>query len=427
MYDRCKQMLFKLDAEKAHNVAEFFLRKIAPLPLVQDLMAWQFVRCDERLANTLDSVFFPNPVGLSAGFDKNATMLKGLSALGFGFLEVGTITQAPQSGNPKPRLFRFPQSQSLQNMMGFNNNGVIKIAKRLKKLYPFCLPIGANIGKNKIIVQSDSLQNYENTLLELLDLADYFVFNVSSPNTPKLRDLQNKTFIASLCKMARRHTDKPIFVKISPDMHTDDMLEVIESAIKHGCSGIIAANTSIDYSLLQGAKDQGGISGGALKERSREVFERIAKEFFGKTLLVSSGGIDNADEAYERIKMGASLVQIYTGLIYQGPSLPKCINEGILARMQADGFAHISEVIGANHATKSPKSSKDKETKLAEATEEKSMQAISIESTESNKPKARKSSTKTTSRAGRIGRDSKDSSKSKSLESRTISDDETNV
>ena len=403
MYDRCKQMLFKLDAEKAHNVAEFFLRKIAPLPLVQDLMAWQFVRCDERLANTLDSVFFPNPVGLSAGFDKNATMLKGLSALGFGFLEVGTITQAPQSGNPKPRLFRFPQSQSLQNMMGFNNNGVIKIAKRL------------------------TLQNYENTLLELLDLADYFVFNVSSPNTPKLRDLQNKTFIASLCKMARRHTDKPIFVKISPDMHTDDMLEVIESAIKHGCSGIIAANTSIDYSLLQGAKDQGGISGGALKERSREVFERIAKEFFGKTLLVSSGGIDNADEAYERIKMGASLVQIYTGLIYQGPSLPKRINEGILARMQADGFAHISEAIGANHVTKSPKSSKDKETKPAEATEEKSMQAISIESTESNKPKARKSSTKTTSRAGRIGRDSKDSSKSKSLESRTISDDETNV
>ena len=414
MYENFKQVLFKLDAEKAHSVAEFFLRKVAPLPLVQDLLAWRFVKCDERLANTLDSVYFPNPVGISAGFDKNATMLRGLSALGFGFIEVGTITQAPQSGNPKPRLFRFPKERSLQNMMGFNNNGVSKIAKRLKRAYPFCLPIGANIGKNKIIAQSDSLQNYENTLLELLDLADYFVFNVSSPNTPKLRDLQNKTFITSLCKMARRHTNKPIFVKISPDMHTDDMLEVIESAIRQGCSGIIAANTSIDYSLLKGAKQEGGISGEALKERSREVFACIAKEFFGKTLLISSGGIDSADEAYERIKMGASLVQVYTGLVYEGASLSKRINEGILARMQADGFSHISEAIGANHTansrTRDSKPTKDTESKKAKATES---------------PKT-KTSTKV---AGtRQSRDSKDAPKPKSPAKRTkASDNEANA
>lgn len=409
MYENLKQMLFKLDAEKAHNAAEFFLCKVAPLPLVQDLLAWRFIKCDERLANTLDSVYFPNPVGISAGFDKNATMLRGLSALGFGFIEVGTITQAPQSGNPKPRIFRFPQEHSLQNMMGFNNNGVSKIAKRLQKLYPFCLPIGANIGKNKIIAQSDSLQNYENTLLELLGLADYFVFNVSSPNTPKLRDLQNKSFVASLFKMARKHTQKPLFLKISPDMHTDDMLEVIESAIKHGCSGIIATNTSIDYTLLQGAKDQGGISGGALKERSREVFAHIAKEFFGKTLLVSSGGIDNADEAYERIKMGASLVQIYTGFVYQGPSLPKHINEGIIARMQADGFTHISEAIGANHTTK-PRKSKD----TKPARERKSPQAKTTESS--------KSSTKVASPATKASRDSK---KPKSPTKRTRTNNDT--
>lgn len=414
MYENLKQVLFKLDAEKAHNIVEFFLRKVAPLPLVQDLLAWQFVKCDERLANTLDSVRFPNPVGVSAGFDKNATMLKGLGALGFGFIEVGTITQAPQSGNPKPRLFRFPQEHSLQNMMGFNNNGVSKIAKRLQKLYPLCLPIGANIGKNKIIAQSDSLQNYENTLLEVLDLADYFVFNVSSPNTPKLRDLQNKGFVASLFKMARKHTQKPIFLKISPDMHTDDMLEVIESAIKHGCSGIIATNTSIDYSLLKGAKSEGGISGEALKERSREVFESIAKEFFGKTLLISSGGIDSADEAYERIKMGACLVQIYTGLVYQGPSLPRRINEGILARMQADGFAHISEAIGVSHTTKSHKNAKD--SKSAKDKE----QEINI--TESAKAKSNAKATSS------VAKQSKDSTKPKSPTKRTrASDDETNA
>lgn len=372
MYQNFKQLLFKLDAEKAHNLAELFLRKIAPLPLVQDFLAWQFVHYDKRLTNTLDSLCFPNPVGISAGFDKNATMLKGLSTLGFGFIEVGTITQAPQSGNPKPRLFRFPQAHSLQNMMGFNNAGVSKIAKRLQQCYPFSIPIGVNIGKNKIIAQSDSLQNYENTLKELVNLADYFVFNVSSPNTPQLRDLQNKSFVASLFKMARQHTQKPVFLKISPDMHTDDMLEVIESAIKHGCSGIIATNTSIDYSLLQGAKDQGGISGEALKQCSREVFASIAKEFFGKTLLISAGGIDNANEAYDRIKMGASLVQIYTGLIYQGPSLPKRINEGIIENLEADGFHHISEAIGANHTKKSKHND---EVKVAQASESQATQS----------------------------------------------------
>lgn len=349
MYDKVRSLLFKLQPERAHSLAERFLRYFCVLPGVQDVLVQNFVIADSRLANDILGLHFPNPLGLPAGFDKNAMMIEGLSMLGFGFLEVGTITQTPQSGNPKPRLFRFPKEKSLQNCMGFNNQGVLSVAKRLKKITPFAIPLGLNLGKNKIIAQRDSLKNYENTLKELLEYGDYFVFNVSSPNTPKLRDLQNKEFISSLCKMARNNTQKPVFIKLSPDMHDEDLLEVIESAYKNGCNGIIATNTTIDYSLLEGARNEGGLSGQVLKEKSREVFASIAKEFFGKLTLVSVGGIDDAKEAYERIKMGASLIQAYTGFVYKGPSFAKDINEGILELMQKDGFNHISEAIGVDY------------------------------------------------------------------------------
>ena len=348
MYEKIRPLLFNLDPENSHALCAFFLRQVATLPLVQDLLASQYVLSDERLVQRVDSLSFSNPIGLSAGFDKNANMIKGLSTLGFGFLEVGTITHTAQSGNPKPRLFRFTQEESLQNAMGFNNDGVATILKRLQKVYPFALPIGVNIGKNKVITQSDSVKNYENAFKECIEVADYFVFNVSSPNTPNLRDLQNVEFIANLFEMARDYTNKPLYVKISPDMPRDDMLEVIESARKSGASGVIATNTSVDYSLLPNAKESGGISGRAITGLCNDVFADIAREFFGKMTLIASGGIYDANEAYARLRMGASLLQVYTGLIYQGPSFAKELNDGILTLMQNDGFSHISEVIGVD-------------------------------------------------------------------------------
>lgn len=348
MYEKIRPLLFKLDPENSHALCAFFLRQIATLPLVQDMIASQCVLSDERLSQHIDSLYFSNPVGLSAGFDKNANMIKGLSTLGFGFLEVGTITHTAQSGNPRPRLFRFVEEESLQNAMGFNNDGVVKILRRLQKIYPFSLPIGVNVGKNKVITQSDSVKNYENAFKECIEVADYFVFNLSSPNTPNLRDLQNVKFVANLFAMARDYTNKPLFIKISPDMPNDDMLEVIESAHKNGASGVIATNTSVDYTLLSNAKENGGISGKAIAELSASVFASIAREFFGKMTLISSGGIYDANEAYTRLRLGASLLQVYTGLIYRGPNFAKELNDGILALMQKDGFSHISEVIGVD-------------------------------------------------------------------------------
>lgn len=346
LYHTLSPYLFKLEAERAHNFAEWALRYIAPLPLIQDYLAKSFCIVDEALQVEVAGLRFYNPVGLSAGFDKNATMIKGLSTLGFGFLELGTITQAPQDGNPKPRVFRYVNEQSIQNAMGFNNQGSLQVARRLKSLSPYSIPLGINVGKNKFIAQSDSLKNYENVLLDCLDVGDYYVFNISSPNTPNLRDLQNVNFVSELFAMARSHTQKPLFLKIAPDMDTDEMLKVVESAIAHGASGVIATNTSIDYNLLDGARESGGISGLALKKRAREVFAIIGEAFYKKCILIAVGGIDSAQEAYERIKLGASLVQIFSSMIFQGPGICKHINEGLLECLHQDGFTHISEAVG---------------------------------------------------------------------------------
>lgn len=357
LYQMLSPYLFKLDAEKAHSLAESFIKRVVPLPLVQDYIAGKNCVVDKALSVEVAGMRFYNPVGLAAGFDKNATMIKGLSALGFGFLEIGTITQAPQEGNPKPRLFRHTQEQSLQNAMGFNNQGSLAISKRLKEFYPYAIPLGINIGKNKIIAQSDSLKNYENVLLDCLEVGDYFTFNLSSPNTPNLRDLQNVSFVQELFAMARTHTQKPLFLKISPDMDKDEMLKVVEMSVKSGASGIIATNTTIDYTLVQNPKESGGISGAALKQKSKEILRILSESFFGKIALISVGGIDSPQEAYERIKLGASLVQVYSGLVFQGPSLCKNINEGLLQCIQADGFTHLHEALGQDIKTK-PKTRK---------------------------------------------------------------------
>lgn len=346
MYRYLKNVIFKFDPELDHHIAEFCLKNFAPLPLVNDFIASQFYYFDESLKQEVLGIPFNNPVGMAGGFDKNAKMIEGLSTMGFGFIEVGSVTLQPQEGNPKPRIFRFVQEESIQNAMGFNNDGAHIIASRLKKIYPYVTPIAINLGKNKDA--PDALKNYEENLKVFKDLGDLYVFNVSSPNTPNLRDLQNEAFVKELFAMARRYTDKPLFLKICPDNGIDSMLKVCESALSGGASGFIATNTTTDYSLLKNSKDIGGISGRALRNKSREVFYELAKEFFGKATLIAVGGIFDGEEAYSRIKMGASLVQIYSALIFEGPSVCKNINQEIIKMLKRDGFEHISQAIGAD-------------------------------------------------------------------------------
>ena len=347
-YQTIKKILFHFEPESAHHIAETAFELLSFCPFCLEFLQKRYLIEDKRLTQKLLGTTFKNPVGLAAGFDKNATMVKTLHALGFGYIEVGTITPKPQEGNPKPRLFRFPKQESLQNAMGFNNEGAAIIKDRLKRIYPASFPIGVNIGKNKTTPQEKALDDYAFLIETFKDLSDYLVINISSPNTPNLRDLQNEQFINDLFTMAKEMTDTPILLKIAPDMSEKNAITLCQKAIEAGASGIIATNTSTDYSLLPRAKDFGGISGKVIKEKSFRIFKAIAKELFGKTTLISVGGIDSAEEAYRRIKAGANLVQIYSAFIFKGPRLLREINEGLIALMQKEGFHSIDEAVGAD-------------------------------------------------------------------------------
>jgi len=347
-YDSLKPLLFKLQPETAHHVAETVLRIPNFCENPFDSFRRSHFVVDDCLSQELFGCKFYNPVGLGAGFDKNATMIRSMRILGFGYTEIGTVTPIPQAGNPKPRMFRHIEEETIQNAMGFNNDGLLKVQRRLKKMYPFTTPIGVNIGKNKITPENEAINDYTHLIKTFDGLGDYFVINISSPNTPGLRDLQNEEFINSLFKMAKDITTKPIFLKIAPDMTNDDAIALCGVAIKAGASGIIATNTTIDYSLTPNAKDFGGISGKLLKEKSFKLFEAIAKEFYGKTILISVGGIDSAEEAYRRIKAGASLIQVFSMLIYRGPELIKEINDGLVELIKEDGYENITQAIGVD-------------------------------------------------------------------------------
>ncbi|MDB2562835.1 quinone-dependent dihydroorotate dehydrogenase [Sulfurimonas sp.] len=345
-YESIKPLLFKLQPESAHHVAECVLRlpNICQIPFNPFLKS-HFITNDV-LTQELFGREFLNPVGLGAGFDKNATMIRGMQTLGFGFTEIGTVTPKPQDGNPKPRMFRHIEEETLQNAMGFNNEGAYKVIKRLQKRFPFSTPIGINIGKNKVTPDSEAINDYTHLIKSLNGLGDYFVINISSPNTPGLRDLQNEEFITKLFTEAKALTDMPILLKIAPDMEIEDAVSLTKMAVEKGADGIIATNTTIDYSLVKQPKDIGGLSGAVLKEKSFIIFEAIAKELYGKTVLISVGGIDSAQEAYKRIKAGASLVQIYSGLVFHGPDMIMNINKELTELIKADGYDNITQVIG---------------------------------------------------------------------------------
>ena len=348
VYPLLRQILFRLDAESGHAAGMAALRAAQAVPPVRSLLARRNLVADPRLRQTVFGREVPNPVGLAAGLDKDGVAIQGLAALGFGFVEVGTVTPLAQPGNARPRLFRFPAAETLQNAMGFNNGGMEALRRHLEGSLPLAVPLGINIGRNKATPPERTLDDYAMLIRGLGDLADYLVVNLSSPNTPGLRDLQNEAFVRSLLGAARELTGKPVLVKIAPDLDPDAAADLSEAAVDAGAAGIIATNTTTDYSLLPGAKDFGGLSGKVLTEKSFRVFDAVGRRLFGRTLLVSVGGIGSGAEAWRRLRAGASLVQVYTALIYQGPSLVRRINEELLALMERDGVKGIAEVIGVD-------------------------------------------------------------------------------
>jgi len=347
-YNTIKKIMFNFQPETAHHMAEYAFRALPYCKCINNKMIKENFISSSMLSQKIFNVEFKNPIGLGAGFDKNATMIKAMMANGFGYTEIGTMTPKPQEGNPKPRLFRYPEQESIQNAMGFNNKGSLEVLRNLKKVYPYTIPIGASIGKNKLTPENEALNDYKTLIHAFKDISDYLVVNISSPNTPNLRDLQNEEFIKAVFTMAKEITNTPILLKIAPDMTSDVAIELCKTAIKYGANGIIATNTTQDYSLLPNAKDFGGISGAVMSDKSYELFKAIGKELYDKTTLISVGGISDAKDAYRRIKAGASLIQILSGFIFKGPSMCKNINEELIQLLKEDGYTNINQAIGAD-------------------------------------------------------------------------------
>ena len=341
------RLLLRLDAERAHSLALAGLRAADALPSLRRRLARRFRFEDPRLEQRLLGTRFPNPVGLAAGFDKDALAISGFASLGFGFVEVGTVTPRPQAGNPRPRLFRHPHHASLQNAMGFNNRGLEALSGRLDQRTRGN-PLGVNIGRNKDTEPERAEDDYQRVAAGLSGRCDYFVVNVSSPNTPGLRDLQERGRLRDLLTAVRAATKTPFLVKLSPDLDLEEAVVLATASVEAGAAGVVLTNTTIDYSRLPGSAAPGGLSGRVLRDRSFEMLHAVARELFGRCLLISVGGIDSAEEAYRRLRHGASLVQLYTALVYRGPRLARTLNEGLVRLLERDGVRNVESVIGAD-------------------------------------------------------------------------------
>lgn len=359
MYQHMKKTLFKLDPEVAHERTILALKLAERTKMTTLLKSRYFVK-DERLQSEQWGLSFPNPVGLAAGFDKNAEVYVPLASLGFGFVEVGTITPLKQLGNDKPRLFRLVEDDAVINRMGFNNDGATHAASNLQQFERAGIPIGINIGKNKVTPNEKAVDDYAKCLEQLYTYGHYFVINVSSPNTPNLRDLQETEGLRQLvrgiqkkkAKLEQRGvTAKPILIKVAPDMADEQMHDIVHLAVSEGLSGIIATNTTLARDGLQNETfkhEAGGLSGRPLTERSTAWIKNIYAEIGDKLPIIGVGGIFNGDDAYAKIRAGASLVQVYTGMIYEGPSIAKSINTRLLELLTQDGFTNIQEAVGVD-------------------------------------------------------------------------------
>jgi dihydroorotate dehydrogenase len=337
-----RPLLFLSSPEKVHHFIFSFLKIAFSIPGIKAISGSLYQVKDQRLEREVFGLKFPNPVGLAAGFDKDARAIDELGELGFGFLEIGTITPIGQEGNPKPRLFRVPLDKAIINRMGFNNEGVEKAIQRLKKRKSKVL-IGGNIGKNKITPNEDAFSDYQKSFNALFDYVDYFVVNVSSPNTPNLRELQEKEplkkLLAGLKEInATKDSPKPILLKIAPDLTNEQLDDIIEIVQEVNLDGVIATNTTVARDKLTTNWEKvekigaGGLSGKPLTKRSTEVVRYLSEKSNQSFPIIGVGGIMSVEDALEKLDAGASLIQLYSGFIYEGPNLIKNINKALLSR-----------------------------------------------------------------------------------------------
>ncbi|GAB2700350.1 quinone-dependent dihydroorotate dehydrogenase [Paenibacillus thermoaerophilus] len=360
LYQKClKPIFFRMDAENAHHFVIHTMKWAGAVPGGTGLLRamWGVPRVPELEMNVA-GLTFPGPVGLAAGLDKNGVAVDAFSSVGFGFVEVGTVTPQPQPGNDKPRLFRLPPDEALINRMGFNNVGADEMERNLSKLTRHRVPVGVNIGKNKWTPNERAEDDYRACIRKLHKHADFFVVNISSPNTPDLRNLQHgeelRGLLAAvtdeLAKQANGGTRKPVFVKIAPDLSDAELEYMADTIAASGVSGIIATNTTLSREgLTHGNRaEAGGLSGRPLTERSTQVVRRLYRTTGGRLPIIGCGGIFTAEDAYAKIRAGASLVEIYTSLIYKGPGIAGHIQRGLLAAMRRDGFTHLSQAVGAD-------------------------------------------------------------------------------
>lgn len=360
LFDLARPFLFRIDPERAHELTLRALQSnLVPAPARHD---------DPALRMTLWNRVFPNPVGLAAGFDKNAQVIGPMLALGFGFAEAGTVTPRAQDGNPRPRVFRDPANNAVINRMGFPNQGVLAFHENLtrfldRKPRPAGI-IGVNIGMNKSSIETgiDPARDYCHLVKQLGPLADYLTVNISSPNTPGLRDLQSRTAFLDLTgKLLEERTracgnanPPPLLVKLAPDLSAEQREELATAALESGIDGLILTNTTLDRPANLSpdfSTEKGGLSGAPLRDKALGVLSDFYRLTGGRIPLIAAGGISTGDDAYARIRAGASLVQLYTALVFQGPAVVHKINTQIKKRLQSDGFSHLSEAIGADAKT----------------------------------------------------------------------------
>ena len=355
-----RPLLFRLPPETAHELALHSL-SLAP-KLTQTLLGDRFKR--SPFGNLWRfGLTFSNPVGLAAGFDKDGVALDSLAALGFGFIEAGTVTYHPQPGNERPRLFRLPLDKALINRAGFNNEGAVEFAQRVKTNRPNCV-LGVSIGKSKIVPLEDAVADYLQSFEVVYPIADYIALNVSSPNTPRLRELQRAEQLEELLRELQKRNYElsqqadsrgvvPLLVKVSPDLADEDLQEIVTVAQRNQVAGLIATNTTIERGPLKTsgsevkAYGEGGLSGAPLRLRSREMIARLYNMTEGSMPLIGVGGIFTAEDAWEMISAGASLVQVYTGFIYEGPGIAKKINDGLRRLISMKGFVSLDEAVGS--------------------------------------------------------------------------------
>ena len=345
LYDFVKPFFFALSPEKAHSIALFALK--------YHLVPAEDYRNDPILETSVWDISFPNPVGLAAGFDKNAEVPDAMLAQGFGFVEMGTVTPKAQQGNPKPRIFRLKEDGAIINRLGFNNRGLDDYVTRLKARQKNGV-VGANFGANKDVL--DPAADYEVGLKALLGLADYFTVNISSPNTPGLRKLQGKEALDDLIarlmlirKKAKLQKTPPILVKIAPDLKGEEKEDIAEIILKHKVDGLIVSNTTIsgrDSLVSQYSAEPGGLSGKPLLKISGQVLSDMYRLTGGSVPLIGVGGITNGQEAYDKIQKGASLVQLYSALVYHGPGLVRRINDELAELLKKDGFKSVKQAVG---------------------------------------------------------------------------------